>query len=266
MKPKYGRIAIGLCLITAFAAEIHAQTAPSAPEAFEQGQFSLCHQIARRTGQDYWSARCAGEAGLRALPCGRHCKARGSQALARLRSQQSPRKTFHQWLAARTVQYGRKPDPRMGEFIHAVARAESNFNAKAVSHAGALGYMQVMPRTARGILPASWNRSRVRRCLLQQDCNTKVGTHYLRHLLDRTGSDVVATLYAYNAGPARARRWRTRTWTKDPVASIDQIPIRETRHYVQRVLANLWSDRAEAGLHPGQSLRDLQQERWPRVP
>ena len=95
--------------------------------------------------------------------------------------------------------------------IRSVIRHESNGHPGAVSHAGAMGLMQLMPGTAKELGV---------RCAFDPRQNILGGTRYLRQLRDRFGSWRVA-LAAYNAGPARAESGR---WP------------RETRRYVERVL------------------------------
>lgn len=76
--------------------------------------------------------------------------------------------------------------------VEAVARAESGLNPLAVSPAGALGLMQLMPGTARALGVAD---------PFDPAQNVEAGARYLRHLLDRFGGDLRLALAAYNAGP-----------------------------------------------------------------
>jgi len=81
--------------------------------------------------------------------------------------------------------------------VVAIIQAESNFDARAVSSAGAMGLMQVMPATARkvGIDPAD---------LFEPRLNVLAGVRLLAVLLRHYRGDVVDALVAYNAGPRRA--------------------------------------------------------------
>lgn len=138
----------------------------------------------------------------------------------------------------------RVPDGQQGMWtiIHAIARQESQFDRAAVSHAGARGLMQLMPGTAReqsGKLGLGYNRDAL---TTDTDYNIQLGSSYFQRMLDLYGSYPLAVA-AYNAGPGNVNKWIAangdpRMPGRDMVQWIEQIPIFETKNYVQRVLEN----------------------------
>ncbi|MEM8697076.1 MAG: lytic transglycosylase domain-containing protein [Pseudomonadota bacterium] len=126
--------------------------------------------------------------------------------------------------------------------IHAVARQESQFDRRAVSHAGARGLMQLMPGTAREV--SRWIGRGYSRAGLTNDpdYNIRLGSAYYRNVYERWSNHVLAAA-SYNAGPGNANRWvrangDPRLPSVDIVRWIEEIPIFETKNYVQRVLEN----------------------------
>lgn len=127
--------------------------------------------------------------------------------------------------------------------IHAIARQESQFDRAAVSHAGARGLMQLMPGTAReqaGKLGLSYDSSAL---TADTDYNIQLGSTYFQRLLNYYGGSYPLAVAAYNAGAGNVNKWIAangdpRTPGVDMVDWIEQIPIFETKNYVQRVLEN----------------------------
>jgi len=126
--------------------------------------------------------------------------------------------------------------------IHAIARQESQFDRAAVSHAGARGLMQLMPGTAAetaGKLGLSYNRESL---TTDTDYNIQLGSSYFQRVYNIYGSYPLAVA-AYNAGPGNVNKWirangDPRLPGGDMVKWVEQIPIFETKNYVQRVLEN----------------------------
>lgn len=109
--------------------------------------------------------------------------------------------------------------------LAAVIYAESKFDADVRSDSGAIGLMQLLPETAKGIaVHTGGSRFRVRD-LYNPEINVRYGSWYLRHLMDKYGDEETA-LAAYNAGQDNVDRWR-----RDG----GKIEFSETRHYVNRV-------------------------------
>ena len=128
--------------------------------------------------------------------------------------------------------------------VHAIVRQESAFNLHAISAAGARGLMQLMPGTASRV--AKKNRLPYVRKKLTEDkaYNLQIGQAYVAELLREFDNSYILALAAYNAGPARVRRWiKTNGDPRDPMVDpidwIELIPFEETRNYVQRVIENL---------------------------
>src|SRR5947208_12779284 len=92
-------------------------------------------------------------------------------------------------------------------WVLGLVRQESRFITDARSAAGAAGLMQVMPRTARFVAHKIGLRNYQRKGVTEIETNVTLGAGYLRLVLDQLGHQVLASA-AYNAGPARARRWR----------------------------------------------------------
>jgi soluble lytic murein transglycosylase len=127
---------------------------------------------------------------------------------------------------------------------YAIARQESEFHAAAVSRAGALGLLQLMPGTAKDVAARaglSYSKSR-----LTNDAgyNATLGARYLSEQIDRFDGSYILTFIAYNAGPRRAEEWVARYGNPDGKAIdaivdwVELIPFAETRSYVQRVMEN----------------------------
>jgi soluble lytic murein transglycosylase len=121
-------------------------------------------------------------------------------------------------------------------YVYGLVRQESRFIMDVRSHAGASGLMQLMPGTAR------WTARRLgldyhRAMINDRDLNLRLGTSYLRMVLDDFEGRIVLAAAAYNAGPNRPRRWRQGR-ELEPAAWIESIPFDETRDYVQKVVSN----------------------------
>jgi soluble lytic murein transglycosylase len=136
--------------------------------------------------------------------------------------------------------------------VLAMTRQESAFDRGAVSSAGALGLMQVMPATAKHIARALRLRFDKRRLTTDRHYNVTIGRAYLDGLLGDFSGSYVLAIAAYNAGPSRVRQWirdygDPRSKDVDVIDWIESIPIGETRNYVQRVLENLQLYRLRMG-------------------
>ena len=161
-------------------------------------------------------------------------------------------------------QKGFSLDPSL---IYAVMRQESRFDHSARSNSGALGLMQVMPRTARYVAKKNrYGHSVNRQALNDPKVNMMVGQDYLTYLMKGKAiqGDMISLLVAYNAGPGNLVKWRKRyeanalthksaisqsgnSTLSDSLLFIETMPIEETRDYVAKVMSNYWIYRLRAG-------------------
>ncbi|MDF3030305.1 MAG: lytic transglycosylase catalytic subunit [Moraxellaceae bacterium] len=137
-------------------------------------------------------------------------------------------------------------------WVYGLMRQESRFVSSARSGVGAGGLMQLMPATARWVAgkvglryePAMVNDAGV---------NVRLGTYYLKHVLDNLSSQPVLATAGYNAGPNRARDWQMADKPLEAALYIESIPYLETRDYVKKVMTNAVHYAMTFG-HPRQSL------------
>jgi tetratricopeptide (TPR) repeat protein len=123
--------------------------------------------------------------------------------------------------------------------LHSIIRQESLFQYNALSPAGAVGLMQLMPRTAAQIARKEKIRKKFRRNdLLNPEVNVSLGAAYLSRLLRGYGGDYIRAVAAYNAGEAAVSRWWQRA-EGDPAMFLERMSYRETRSYLRRVFFNL---------------------------
>jgi soluble lytic murein transglycosylase len=131
-----------------------------------------------------------------------------------------------------------------------IARRESEFDPVVVSPAGARGLMQVMPDTAKMMatkIGAPYERGRL---TSDPGYNARLGTAYLKHLIEEFGPSVALISAGYNAGPGRPRAWidafgDPRRADIDVVDWIETIPFTETRTYIMRVAESVVIYRAK---------------------
>ncbi|MDW8151858.1 MAG: transglycosylase SLT domain-containing protein [Candidatus Bipolaricaulota bacterium] len=121
--------------------------------------------------------------------------------------------------------------------VWAVMREESGFLPTAVSSAGARGLMQLLPSTARWIAEEKLGLPYREELLFDPDYNIRLGTWYLRHLLDQFAGNVAWAVAAYHGGPGNLRRWTA--GLRDPRDFPAALRAPETREYLGKVL-NAW--------------------------
>ncbi len=121
--------------------------------------------------------------------------------------------------------------------VFGLIRQETRFMPQLRSSVGASGLMQVMPATASWVarrIGMPWTNPAL---ISDPTTNLKLGTAYLRLVLDDLGGSQAMAAAAYNAGPGRPRRWREGP-TLETAIWAENIPFNETRDYVKKVLSN----------------------------
>ncbi|MEZ5363774.1 MAG: transglycosylase SLT domain-containing protein [Bryobacterales bacterium] len=131
-----------------------------------------------------------------------------------------------------------KPHELDPYLVAGLIRQESEFNPKAVSRAGAMGLMQVMPAVGRELARRLGVSGYSTPRLHEPDISLRFGTFHLKEALEQFQNNLELTLAAYNAGPSRARTWLTWGDFHEPGEFVETIPFTETRGYVQSVLRN----------------------------
>lgn len=122
--------------------------------------------------------------------------------------------------------------------VASLIRQESEFDPRAVSSAGAIGLMQVMPSTGREISRRLRTVRSTTSRLKQPQYNLRLGTYYLQRLLNAQKGSVEETLAGYNAGASRVVKWREWGEFREPNEFVETIPFAQTRNYVQIIVRN----------------------------
>jgi soluble lytic murein transglycosylase-like protein len=158
---------------------------------------------------------------------------------------------------------GWRVDPALA-FGHIVQ--ESAFRRTAVSTAGAVGLMQVLPVTAQQVA----NRRGVpysRANLTDPKYNLEFGQSFIEMMRSSSGTagQLPRVIASYNAGPLPVARWSTINDKGDPLLWIESIPYWETRYYVPAVLRNMWVYQGLNG-EETTTLHYMAEHRWPTFP
>ncbi len=144
--------------------------------------------------------------------------------------------------------YGVEPN-----LIYAVIKTESKFSAKAVSSAGAMGLMQILPQTYREDICGKLGLSEDVKALLDPETNIRAGVWYFVRWYVYYGTAEEA-LAAYNAGVGNVNQWRNEGYLDEyGFLDVERIPFEETKEYVKEVLSykehydELYGSVAESG-------------------
>jgi soluble lytic murein transglycosylase-like protein len=131
--------------------------------------------------------------------------------------------------------------------VLSLIKQESAFDEEIHSPVGATGLMQLMPATATETDPNVSLSD-----LLTAEENIRVGTKYLKKVLNRFNGNIVLALAGYNAGPNAAERWiKDKPAKRGMLEFIESIPYKETRDYVASIIRNyFWYSRRLNGISP----------------
>ena len=135
--------------------------------------------------------------------------------------------------AVYTYALEREIDPFL---VASVIRTESKFMSEARSPKGALGLMQIMPETGRWIAEQLGEKEYMTADLTNPDINIRFGSWYLASLKKEFGGNEVLVLAAYNGGRGNVKQWIERYGWPQDFSDIQQIPFKETREYVEKVM------------------------------
>jgi len=150
--------------------------------------------------------------------------------------------------------------------IWALVRQESAFSPTAKSRAGARGLMQLMPMTAFHISKNN-KIKRDKSVLFDTRYNLSLGQKYVTYLAEKDyiNGNLFYLIAAYNAGPGNLYKWQKKVkYGNDPLLFIEMLPARETRIYIERVMANFWVYNARFG-REHKSLEALSKGKWPKI-
>jgi soluble lytic murein transglycosylase-like protein len=125
--------------------------------------------------------------------------------------------------------------------VYAVVHQESRFNPIAGSPVGAVGLMQLMPATA-AFLTGDDTLRKDRSLLHDPKLNLRLGQDYLNYLANGlVGDNLLMVIAGYNGGPGAVQKVYDRVGRfADPLMQIESLPAKETREYVEKVMAGYW--------------------------
>lgn len=131
------------------------------------------------------------------------------------------------------AQYGVDP-----LFVLAVMREESKFLPQSESHKGAKGLMQLMPSTAKSVAESIGDKNYQDEDLLIPEKNIQYGTWYLASLQKMFANNLALVIAAYNGGSGHVQEWIKSGQIDPENIRLQDIPFKETRDYVARVIAS----------------------------
>lgn len=130
--------------------------------------------------------------------------------------------------------------------VHAIIKQESGFAPTALSAVGAVGFMQLMPNTAKLVTKEMGVKYDRHKLATDISYNVKLGSFYIQKLVDRFEGSEMLAIASYNAGPNATQRWINEFYDPRKEKDLDKvvdwielITYSETRNYVQRIMENL---------------------------
>jgi soluble lytic murein transglycosylase len=124
--------------------------------------------------------------------------------------------------------------------VLALIRQESNYNARVVSPAHAVGLMQLLPSTAELVAKEAGLPDYNERQLTDARVNIRLGTRFLAGQLRKYNGNLERTLAAYNGGERSFRRAQGLPYADDTDMFVEEVEFRETRNYIKTVIRNYW--------------------------
>lgn len=122
--------------------------------------------------------------------------------------------------------------------VASLIRQESGFNPQAISGSNAYGLMQLLPSVGRAMARKEGMRHFRTSDLLNPNINIRLGTRYLKQLLDEFGGNPEYAFAAYNAGDNRVTSWQSQGPYEDMAAFVESIPFTQTHEYVEAIVRN----------------------------
>ena len=160
---------------------------------------------------------------------------------------------------------GWQVDPAL---VHAIVRQESKFEMRVTSSADARGLMQLMPATAAGTMKdTTLDNPGAKARLFDPSFNLSIGQRYLLKMISfvEPDGDLIKMIASYNGGPGNLQKWLKDVDHKnDPLLFIESLPSKETRGYLERVIANYWIYQDRLG-EKKVTLDQLARGEWPVI-
>ncbi|MEZ5690912.1 MAG: transglycosylase SLT domain-containing protein [Rickettsiales bacterium] len=150
--------------------------------------------------------------------------------------------------------------------VYALMHQESGFRVSAESPAGAMGLMQLMPKTASKMYYSNSTSTNGKKNFKDPIVNITLGERYIERLLETkiVDNNLIYMLASYNAGIGNLKKWKEKTdYNDDPLLFIENIPYWETRYYVMKVMTNYWIY-SELSEQNDSTITALLNNQWPK--